>query len=233
MITSSTKKQHKVLFRRFDSITLRLMANWLQIGLYGQLTALSGMHLFMLYKAVQTIIEMSPIDALTGNAKNTIAEEKLLKMRIEHQPLTLQIDLNGNSDEHYPVRVLDCDTISQVKLKCCAQIYKNKPASERPRNDELTLEWQEGSAGKLILDDIDNISETGNGLVRLNTLKHYMVRDNCKMALMYNHHDEQELYVNSATFRTESMASEDITLLMPDRNEQENVEIQKWHLYTP
>ncbi|XP_071175959.1 plexin-B1-like [Mytilus edulis] len=230
MIHSSTKKQHKVLFRRFDSITLRLMANWLQIGLYGQLTAYSGMHLFMLYKAVQTIIEMSPIDALTGNAKNTIAEEKLLKMRIEHQPLTLQIDLNGNSDDHYPVRVLDCDTISQVKQKSCAQIYKNKPASERPRIDELTLEWQEGSAGKLILDDIDNISETGNGLVRLNTLKHYMVKDNCKVALMYNHHDDQEVYVNSATFRTESMASEDITLLMPDRNEQENVEIQKWHL---
>lgn len=47
----------------------------------------SGMQLFMLYKAVQTIIEMAPVDALTANSKNTIAEEKLLKMRIEHQTL--------------------------------------------------------------------------------------------------------------------------------------------------
>lgn len=53
------------------------------------------MHLFMLYKAVQTIIEMSPIDALTGNAKNTITEEKLLKMRIEHQPLVSDMVFKG------------------------------------------------------------------------------------------------------------------------------------------
>ncbi|CAC5368904.1 PLXNB [Mytilus coruscus] len=142
MIRSSTKKQQKVLFRRFDSIVLRLMVNWLQIGLFRHLTSHSGMQLFMLYKAVQTITEMGPIDALTGNSKNTIAEENLLKMRIEHQNLTLQIDLNGNSDQHYPVKVLDCDTISQVKQKCCAQIYKNKPASEIPHNDELYLGTQ-------------------------------------------------------------------------------------------
>ncbi|OPL33665.1 hypothetical protein AM593_01893, partial [Mytilus galloprovincialis] len=50
-------------------------------------TSHSGMQLFMLYKAVQTIIEMAPVDALTANSKNTIAEEKLLKMRIEHQTI--------------------------------------------------------------------------------------------------------------------------------------------------
>ncbi|XP_063418246.1 plexin-B1-like [Mytilus trossulus] len=85
MIRSSTKKQQKLLFRRFDSIPLRLIVNWLQIGLYRQLTSHSGMQLFMLYKAIQTIIEMGPIDALTGNSKNTIAEEKLLKMKIENR----------------------------------------------------------------------------------------------------------------------------------------------------
>ncbi|XP_076089143.1 plexin-B3-like [Mytilus galloprovincialis] len=230
MIRSSTKKQQKVLFRRFDSIVLRLMVNWLQIGLFRHLTSHSGMQLFMLYKAVQTITEMGPIDALTGSSKNTIAEEKLLKMRIEHQNLTLQIDLNGNSDQHYPVKVLDCDTISQVKQKCCAQIYKNKPASEIPHNDELYLEWQEGSAGKLTLNDIDNTSEKNNGLVCLNTLKHYMVNNNSKMALMYKPHVEEDVYVNSQGFRTESVTSEDISLLVADNGEGEVVEIQKWHL---
>lgn len=47
----------------------------------------------MLYRAVQTIIEMGPIDALTGNSKNTIAEEKLLKMRIEYQSLVSKISV--------------------------------------------------------------------------------------------------------------------------------------------
>ncbi|XP_052081072.1 plexin-A1-like [Mytilus californianus] len=232
MIRSSSKKQQKVLFRRFDSITMRLMVNWLQIGLYKHLTSRSGIHLFMLYRAVQTIIEMGPIDALTGNSKNTIAEEKLLKMRIEHQNLTLQIDLNGNSDQHYPVKVLDCDTISQVKQKCCAQIYKNKPASEIPHNDELSLEWQEGKAGKLLLNDIDNTSDRNNGLVCLNTLKHYMVKDNSRMALMYTHHDDDDVYVNSTGLRTESVTSEDITLLMPDKSGVEELEAHKWHLET-
>ncbi|XP_052080668.1 plexin-B1-like isoform X9 [Mytilus californianus] len=232
IIRASTKKQQKSLLRRLDSITMRLMVNWLQTGLYKQLTSHSGMQLFMLYKAVQTIIEMAPIDALTTNSKNTIAEEKLLKMRIEHQTITLQIDLNGNSDQHYPVKVLDCDTISQVKQKCCAQIYKNKPASEIPHNDELSLEWQEGRSGKLMLNDIDNTSDRNNGLICLNTLKHYIVSDNCRMALMYKHQDEEDVYANSSECRTERVTSEDITLLVSGSYEGEDSETHKWHLET-
>ncbi|CAC5373741.1 PLXNA [Mytilus coruscus] len=190
----------------------------------------SGMQLFMLYKAVQTIVEMGPIDALTGNSKNTISEEKLLKMRIKHQTMTLQIDLNGNSDQHYPVNVLDCDTISQVKQKCCAQIYKNKPASEIPNSNELSLEWQEGRAGKLSLNDIDNTSERNSGLVSLNTLKHYMVTDNSRMALMYRQHDEEEACVNSSRFGTQSVRSEDIALLVQEKGDEEEPETHKWHL---
>jgi hypothetical protein len=34
-------------------------------------------------------------------------------------------------------------------------------------------EWQHGEGRKLVLDDINTISERGNGLVRLNTLKTY------------------------------------------------------------
>ncbi|CAC5383458.1 unnamed protein product [Mytilus coruscus] len=203
IIRASTKKQQKSLLRRLDSITMRLMVNWLQTGLYKQLTSHSGMQLFI------------------GKAS---------KMRIEHQTLTLQIDLNGNSDQHYPVKVLDCDTISQVKQKCCAQIYKNKPASEIPHNDELSLEWQEGKAGKLTLNDIDNTSDRNNGLICLNTLKHYKVSDNCRMALMYKQIDEEEVYANSSGFRTESVTSEDITLLVSSNDEGEDSETQKWHL---
>ncbi|CAG2203352.1 unnamed protein product [Mytilus edulis] len=231
MVRSSTKKQQKVLFRRFDSITLRLMVNWLQIAIYKELSPHSGLQLFMLYKAVQTITEMGPIDALTGNSKNTIAEEKLLKIRIEHQNLTLQIDLNGNSDQHFPVKVLDCDTISQVKQKCCAQVYKNKPASEIPQHDELFLEWQEGKAGKLTLNDIDNTSERNNGLICLNTLKHYMVKDNCRMALMYKPHSEQEICVNSQGKEIENATSETISLLLSNDGEEDS-KLQQWHLET-
>ncbi|CAG2203344.1 PLXNB [Mytilus edulis] len=230
MIRSSTKKQQKLLFRRFDSIPLRLIVNWLQIGLYRQLTSHSGMQLFMLYKAIQTVIEMGPIDALTGNSKNTIAEEKLLKMKIENRVMTLQIDLNGNSDQHYPVKVLDCDTISQVKQKCCSQIYKNKPASEIPHINELSLECHGGRAGKLTLNDIDIISVRNNGFVSLNTLKHYMVTDNSSMALMYKQHDKDDVYKNSPRFQTERARKENIESLPQEMDEQKEPETQKRHL---
>jgi predicted NAD-dependent protein-ADP-ribosyltransferase YbiA (DUF1768 family) len=31
----------------------------------------------MLYKATQTVIEKAPVDAITGNSRNTLAENKL------------------------------------------------------------------------------------------------------------------------------------------------------------
>ncbi|VDI05387.1 Hypothetical predicted protein [Mytilus galloprovincialis] len=188
------------------------------------------MQLFMLYKAIQTVIEMGPIDALTGNSKNTIAEEKLLKMKIENRVMTLQIDLNGNSDQHYPVKVLDCDTISQVKQKCCLQIYKNKPASEIPHINELSLECHGGRAGKLTLNDIDIISVRNNGFVSLNTLKHYMVTDNSSMTLMYKQHEQDDVYKNSPRFQTERARKENIESLPQEMDEQEEPETQKRHL---
>lgn len=35
-----------------------------------------------------------------------------------------------NGEDMYECRVLDCDTISQVKVKCLEQIYINYPASQ-------------------------------------------------------------------------------------------------------
>ena len=45
------------------------------------------MKLFMLYKATQTVIEKTPIDAVTGNSRNTLAEERQLKNRVEFETL--------------------------------------------------------------------------------------------------------------------------------------------------
>lgn len=45
-----------------------------------------------------------------------------------------------NNEELYECRVLDCDTITQVKLKCLEQIYVNYPASSLNVDpDELKL----------------------------------------------------------------------------------------------
>lgn len=46
--------------------------------------------------------------------------------------------LDHNTD-NIPVKVLDCDTISQVKEKSLDTIYRATPYSQRPRKDDLDL----------------------------------------------------------------------------------------------
>lgn len=62
---------------------------------------------------------------------------------------------NENSPE-IPVKVLNCDTITQVKEKILDAIYKNVPYSQRPRAVDMdlgrrpSLEWgARGSGGRV------------------------------------------------------------------------------------
>ena len=56
----------------------------------------------------------------------------------------------------------------------------------------ISVEWHHGKSGKLTLQDIDNISDHSNGMLRLNILKHYMVKDGNVMALMYKEDDDDQ-----------------------------------------
>ena len=49
----------------------------------------------------------------------------------------------------------------------------------------IISEWKEGHAGRLLLQDIDQTSERTDQHVRLNTLTHYKVKNECRMALLY------------------------------------------------
>ena len=43
------------------------------------------------------------------------------------------------SNQEHAVKVLDCDTITQVKEKILDAIYKNAPFSSRPDKEDLDL----------------------------------------------------------------------------------------------
>lgn len=45
---------------------------------------------------------------------------------------------NENSPE-IPVKVLNCDTVTQVKEKILDAVYKNTPCSQRPRAADMDL----------------------------------------------------------------------------------------------
>ncbi|KAG7221692.1 hypothetical protein INR49_000059 [Caranx melampygus] len=90
---------------------------------------------------------------------------------------------NENSPE-IPVKVLNCDTITQVKEKILDAVYKNMPYSQRPRAVDMDLEWRQGRMARVVLQDEDITTKIENDWKRLNTLMHYQVSDRCVVALV-------------------------------------------------
>ena len=92
--------------------------------------------------------------------------------------------------EKFHVRVNDCDTINQVKAKILDLIYKNTPFSCRPSINDFDLEWRDQSGNHILLQDIDHTSKRehhGAGWQRLNTLKHYNVKNMALVMLITKH----------------------------------------------
>ena len=77
------------------------------------------------------------------------------------------------------VKVLNCDTITQVKEKILDAFYKGFPYSKRPHVDDLDLifipsEWNKST--RLIVYDEDKTCKLdGDEYKRMNTLAHYKV----------------------------------------------------------
>lgn len=60
-------------------------------------------------------MEKGPQDALTLEARYSLSEEKLLRASFDFRKLTVFIAADHHSSAmDYPVRVLDCDSITQV-----------------------------------------------------------------------------------------------------------------------
>lgn len=101
----------------------------------------------MLLRAIQYQVDKGPVDAVTGKAKRTLNDSRLLREDVEFRPLTLMVlagpgagaaTWNGEV-QRVPARVLDTDTITQVKEKVLDQVYKGTPFSQRPAAHALDL----------------------------------------------------------------------------------------------
>ncbi|XP_032121121.1 plexin-B3 isoform X1 [Sapajus apella] len=182
----------KLMLRRTETMVEKLLTNWLSICLYAFLREVAGEPLYMLFRAIQYQVDKGPVDAVTGKAKRTLNDSRLLREDVEFQPLTLMVLVGpgaggaaGSGDvQHVPARVLDTDTITQVKEKVLDQLYKGTPFSQRPSVHALDLEWRSGLAGHLTLSDEDLTSVTHNHWKRLNTLQHYKVPDGATVGLV-------------------------------------------------
>ncbi|XP_064861166.1 plexin-B3-like [Oncorhynchus nerka] len=104
-----------------------MLTNWMSICLYSFLKEVAGEPLYMLYRAIKYQVDKGPVDAVTGKAKRTLNDSHLLREDIDYCSITLVVK-SGVEVQPCPVKVLDTDTITQVKDKILDQIYKGAPS---------------------------------------------------------------------------------------------------------
>ncbi|XP_062853474.1 plexin-B1 [Trichomycterus rosablanca] len=209
LVEQYVAKNPKLMLRRTETVVEKLLSNWMSICLYTFLRDSAGECLYMLFRAIKHQVDKGPVDAVTGKAKYTLNDNRLLREDLEYRTLTLNVLMNVQgveSTETQPVaaKVLDCDTITQVKEKILDQVYKGTSYSHRPHTDSLDLEWRSGVAGHLILSDEDLTSVVQGNWKRLNTIQHYKVPDGATVALVprhskHIHHDNHDYVAGEKT----------------------------------
>ncbi|XP_018616314.1 plexin-A2 [Scleropages formosus] len=180
-----SKNHPKLLLRRTESVAEKMLTNWFAFLLHKFLKECAGEPLFMLYCAMKQQMEKGPIDAITGEARYSLSEDKLIRQQIDYKTLILNcVNPDNENSPEIPVKVLNCDTITQVKEKILDAVYKNMPYSQRPRAVDMDLEWRQGRMARVVLQDEDITTKIENDWKRLNTLMHYQVSDRCVVALV-------------------------------------------------
>lgn len=189
LIEKSVHTKHpQLMLRRTESVVEKMLTNWMALCMYSYLKEYAGSSLFLLFKAIKHQIEKGLVDAITHDARYSLSEERLLREQIDHSVVTLHI-MQDDLDEKIQCKVLDCDTISQVKSKILDALFKNTPFSMRPSIHEVDLEWRHGRGGHLTLQDEDLTTKTINGWKKLNTLRHYGVKESAVMSLIQRQND--------------------------------------------
>ncbi|XP_036612637.1 plexin-A2 [Trichosurus vulpecula] len=179
------KNHPKLLLRRTESVAEKMLTNWFAFLLHKFLKECAGEPLFMLYCAIKQQMEKGPIDAITGEARYSLSEDKLIRQQIEYKTLILNcVNPDNENSPEIPVKVLNCDTITQVKEKILDAVYKNVPYSQRPRAVDMDLEWRQGRIARVVLQDEDITTKIEGDWKRLNTLMHYQVSDRSVVALV-------------------------------------------------
>ncbi|XP_062853456.1 plexin-A1b [Trichomycterus rosablanca] len=195
-----SKNHPKLLLRRTESVAEKMLTNWFTFLLNKFLKECAGEPLFMLYCAMKQQMEKGPIDAITGEARYSLSEDKLIRQQIDYKTLTLHcVNPENENASEVTVKCLNCDTITQVKEKLLDAVYKGSPYSQRPKAGDMDLEWRQGRMARIILQDEDVTTKIDNDWKRLNSLAHYQVMDGSVMALVPKQNSAYNIS-NSSTF---------------------------------
>ncbi|XP_076122167.1 plexin-D1 [Alosa pseudoharengus] len=183
LIDASASKNPKLMLRRTESVVEKMLTNWMSICMYSYLKERVGEPFFLLLCAIKQQINKGSIDAITGKARYTLNEEWLLRENIEAKPQNINVSFQGCGMDSLSVRVMNTDTICQVKEKILEAFYKNLPFSQWPHSEDVDLEWFPSGGGSRILQDLDNTSGMEDGRKKLNTVVHYQIPEGAAMAM--------------------------------------------------
>jgi len=195
-------KHPQLMLRRTESVVEKMLSNWMALSMYHYLKDRAGPSIFVLFKAIKYQVEKGPVDSITHDARYSLSEERLLREQIDHSFVTIHLVQEDHYEkipyqpyhtiplapeeleEKIQCRVLDCDSISQVKHKILDALYRNTPFSLRPSIHEVDLEWRQLRGSSVILSDEDVSTKIINGWKKLNTLAHYGVKESAVMSLV-------------------------------------------------
>uniref|UniRef100_A0A8C9G4Q2 Plexin A4 n=1 Tax=Pavo cristatus TaxID=9049 RepID=A0A8C9G4Q2_PAVCR len=196
---------------RTESVAEKMLTNWFTFLLYKFLKECAGEPLFSLFCAIKQQMEKGPIDSITGEARYSLSEDKLIRQQIDYKTLVLScVNPDNVNSSEIPVKILNCDTITQVKEKILDAIFKNVPCSHRPKAADMDLEWRQASGARMILQDEDITTKIENDWKRLNTLAHYQVPDGSVVALVSKQVTAYNAVNNSTVSRTSASKYENM-----------------------
>uniref|UniRef100_A0A915PVS6 Sema domain-containing protein n=1 Tax=Setaria digitata TaxID=48799 RepID=A0A915PVS6_9BILA len=177
-ITLSLKKcEPHIIFRQSGSLAEQIFTVWFTLCFLDSFKDGPGQSVYLLYKALKCQIERGPLDAITGVARYSLNESKLLRRPLDVTTVQLLvIPLESFNQSPILLRALSCDTITQVKKKLLDIIYNNEPFSVRLSVDQFHLE-----CCTIILSDDDGIEE--GGIKKLKCLGDYNIAENTVLAM--------------------------------------------------
>uniref|UniRef100_A0AC34RI63 Sema domain-containing protein n=1 Tax=Panagrolaimus sp. JU765 TaxID=591449 RepID=A0AC34RI63_9BILA len=221
-----------LLFRQSDSLIEKLFQHWLTICLYPYLCDPSGpgRNFYLLYKALKCQTEKGPVDVTTGNARYSLSEQKLLRESVDAHPINLMIiPVDGFDQAPIHCRVLQCDTISQVKSKFLDLLYKNQPFTQRLTIDNFDLEWRCPKRGSILL--LDDDRPQVKGIKRLNTVGYYNIPNNALLAMQSR--NQHSFTFRSGSSDTTCSAWSSQHLIESAASPTSNADVQYYHLSPP
>ncbi|XP_070802766.1 plexin-C1 [Pituophis catenifer annectens] len=188
LMEQSSNMQPKLMLRRTESVVEKLLTNWMSVCLSGFLRETVGEPFFLLVTTLNQRIIKGPVDAISCKALYTLNEDWLLWQAPEFSTVVLNVvfeniqeNESSGATQNIQVKILDCDTIGQVKEKIL-QAFLNKNGSLyglQLREMGLTLE--SGSQAKELLDVDGSSVILENGVTKLNTIGHYGISDGATM----------------------------------------------------